>query len=158
MSATAAKARLLLRAELLRGRIAARSLAVRAAIYAAAAFVALLGVVLLVMAAYLALAAELGPVIAALLTGAGLCGLALLLALAAAPLSRGRSAAAADQLERAIRAELQQDLQAVETRIRQIEQGFTGLGFGPLALLAFGLGLAAAVSPRLRSWLSSLLR
>lgn len=156
MTVTAAKLRLLLRAEMLRGRIAARSLALRAGVYAVASFIALLGIVLLVIAACLALAAEVGPIIATLLVGLGLCLLAGVLAVVARPLSRGRSAAAADDVERVIRNELQQDLQAIETRMRQVEQGVTGLG--PFALLAFGLGLAASVSPRLRSWLFSLLR
>jgi hypothetical protein len=158
MPATAAKLHLLLRAEMLRGRIAARSLAVRAGLYAAAALVALLGVVMLVIAAYLAALVHLEPVYAALLVGIGLCVLAALLILVARPLGRPRNAAAADDLERMIRDELMQDLHAAEARVRQIENGVAGLSRGPLGILAFGLGLAAAVSPRLRALIASLLR
>lgn len=161
MADLAPKLRLLLRAEVLRGRVAARSFVIQATIYAVAALFAVLGVIMIVAAVYLALAESLGPVYAAAATGLGLLGLAVVCLLVARPLSRGRKAALAQDLERTIRAEVVHDLRSAEAEIRGLQKslaGVTGLARGPLSFVAIVFGLAVSVSPRLRALLSSLLR
>ncbi|HET8726999.1 MAG TPA: hypothetical protein VFO41_05760 [Alphaproteobacteria bacterium] len=113
-------------AELLRARLKARGLAVRAAVYAAAVLLTFTGLGFLLFGAFLALAREFGPVTAALIIGLAALALALVTALLARPLAGRRLETAADLAALQARADLEAELGQARALIGAVAPGARG--------------------------------
>jgi len=148
-----ADARTLAEAEFLRARAAGRALARRSVFHAVAVLVGLVGLVMLVVAAFLALSDAYGSVTGALLTGGVLLGAALLLALAARPLSRSPELRHAERASSQARADLRGDADAVQTLLRLLSgdaSTWTAEHKLQVLLAAFGAGLGFGLRSRAR--------
>lgn len=115
------KIRLLIRAELLRGRVVARTVAARAWHYTIAILLGLVGMAMVTLAAYFWLAEHYGPVIAALVIG----GVHLLGAVAFFALGRrvypNSELKLIAEIEELARDGLAADLAEIERRLSRIE-------------------------------------
>jgi hypothetical protein len=148
-----ADARTLAEAELLRARAATRALARRGLYQGVAVLVGLVGLVMLVVAGFLALSDAYGAVNGALLTGGILLAAAVLLALAARPLSRSRSLDHAERAASQARADLRGDADALQTLLRLLSgDASTWTAEHRLSVLvaAFGAGLGFGLRSRAR--------
>lgn len=115
------KIRLLIRAELLRGRVVARLVAARTWLYAITILLALVGIAMVTLAAYFWLAEHYGPVTAALVVG----GVNLFLAVAFFTMGRriypDSELKLIAEIEELARDGLAADLAEVERRLSSIE-------------------------------------
>lgn len=137
-------ARILAEAELLRARASARSLVKQSLFQVVAVLLGLGGLLLLVVAGFLALADAYGSLFAALLMGGALFLLALVLVLVARPLSRSPELEAAERASRQARADLRSDGEALQSVLRVLSGDLSEWsGDKRLSILvaAFGAGL-----------------
>lgn len=139
-----ADARNLAEAELLRVRASARSVVKQSLFQVVAVLLGLGGLLMLVVAGFLALSEAYGSLNAALLIGGAQFFLALVLVLVARPLSRSSDLEAAEQAARQARADLASDAEALQSVLRLLSgdaSGWTAEKKTSLLVAAFGAGL-----------------
>lgn len=149
--------RRLAEAELLRAELEARRLARRVTWIGIGALLVALAIVMLVLAAYLALAEIYGPTWSAAIVGGALAILALAAILVGGHKQQGRAARLEMELaNRAVddaRREIRRDFDLLEKRLDELSMGLLSLLKGSTANLPFLtliLGALAALSPALR--------
>lgn len=149
--------RRLAEAELLRAELEARRLARRAVWIGAGALLVALAVVMLMLAAYLALADIWGATWSATIVGGSLAALACAALLIGGHKQQGRAARLemelANRTVEDARREIRRDFDLLEKRLDEVSMGLLSLLKGSTAnlpLLTLVLGALAALSPALR--------
>jgi arginine exporter protein ArgO len=148
-----ADARNLAEAELLRARASARSLVKQSLFQVVAVLLGLGGLLMLVVAGFLALAEAYGTLNAALLMGGAQFFLALALLLLARPLSRSADLKAAEHAARQARADLAGDAQALQSVLRILSgdaSAWTAERRTSVLVAAFGAGIGLGLHTRRR--------
>lgn len=141
-------ARILAEAELLRARAGARSLVKQSLFQVVAVLLGLGGLLMLVVAAFLALADAFGTLNAALLVGGVQFFLALLLVLLARPLSRSADLEAAERASKQARADLRSDTEALQSVVRVLSGDLSEWGSEKrisILVAAFGAGIGLGI-------------
>ena len=146
-------ARILAEAELLRARAGARSLVKQSLFQVVAVLLGLGGLLMLVVAGFLALSEAFGTLNAALLVGGTQFLLALVLVLIARPLSRSPELDAAERASKQAREDLRSDTEALQSVVKVLSgdlSEWTSEKRMSILLAAFGagLGLGVRTTPR----------
>jgi hypothetical protein len=146
-------ARILAEAELLRARAGARSWVKQSLFQVVAVLLGLGGLLMLVVAAFLALSEAFGTLNAALLVGGVQFLLALVLVLAARPLARSPELDAAQRASKQAREDLRSDTEALQAVVKVLSgdlSDWTSEKRLSILIAAFGagLGLGIRTTPR----------
>lgn len=147
------KIRLLLRAEILRVRVASRVAAARAWYFTVAVMLALGATAMFALAGFVWLEQHFGPVAAALITGGALGAAALIAVIAGHRVKPGPEAALAVEVETLAREGLQADMAEIRRRVETVERTLThpfGGGEGLAAQLSMILSIVNAVLSHIR--------
>ncbi len=139
-----ADVRNLAEAELLRARATARAVARQSVFHVFAMLVGLIGLVMLVVAGFLALSEAYGPVNGALITGGLMLAVAFLVILVARPLSRGPDLEAAREASKQARADVASDAEALQAVLRILSgdaSQWSAENRMQVLMAAFGAGL-----------------
>ncbi len=146
-------ARNLAEAELLRVRASARSVVKQSLFQVVAVLLAVGGLLMLLVAGFLALSEAYGSLNAALMIGGAQFFLALVLVLLARPLSRSSDLEAAEQAARRARADLASDAEALGSILRLLSgdaSEWTSEKRMSLLVAAFGVGIGLGMRGRPR--------
>jgi len=146
-------ARILAEAELLRARAGARSLVKQSLFQVVAVLLGLGGLLMLVVAGFLALSGAFGTLNAALLMGSALFLLALVLVIVARPLSRSPELDAAERASKQAREDLRSDTAALQAVLKVLSGDRSEWGSDQrlsilVAAFGTGLGLGLRTTPR----------
>lgn len=148
-------ARILAEAELLRARAGARSLVKQSLFQVVAVLLGVGGLLMLIVAGFLALSEAFGALYAALLVGGVQFLLALILVFVARPLSRSPELDAAERASKQAREDLRSDTEALQSVVRVLSgdlSEWTSEKRVSILIAAFGagLGLGVRTTPRPR--------
>lgn len=144
-------ARILAEAELLRARAGARSLVKQSLFQVVAVLLGLGGLLMLIVAGFLALAESFGSLYAALILGGALFVLALALVALARPLSRTPELAAAERASRQAREDLRSDTESLQAVVRILSgdlSEWSGERRLSILVAAFGAGIGLGLRTR----------
>jgi len=146
-------ARILAEAELLRARAGARSLVKQSLFQVVAVLLGLGGLLMLVVAGFLALSGAFGTLNAALLMGGVQFVLALVLIFVARPLSRSSELDAAERASKQAREDLRSDTEALQAVLKVLSGDLSGWSSDQrlsilVAAFGAGLGLGLRTTPR----------
>jgi len=146
-------ARILAEAELLRARAGARSLVKQSLFQVVAVLLGLGGLLMLVVAGFLALSGAFGTLNAALLMGGVQFVLALVLIFVARPLSRSSELDAAERASKQAREDLRSDTEALQAVLKGLSGDLSGWSSDQrlsilVAAFGAGLGLGLRTTPR----------